>query len=53
MPLAKNDAHGENRNGWAFVESAPLFAGVSLEDSRRISAAARCCFWRATRLNRF
>ena len=41
MPLAKNDAHGENRNGWAFVESAPLFAGVSLEDSRRISAAAR------------
>jgi CRP-like cAMP-binding protein len=41
MPLAKNDAHANNRDGWAAVESAPLFTGVSPEDFRRISAAAR------------
>ena len=41
MPLAKNDAHGDHRDGWATVESAPLFAGFSPEDFRRISAAAR------------
>jgi CRP/FNR family transcriptional regulator, nitrogen oxide reductase regulator len=41
MQLAMNDAHGNSRNGWAAVESAPFFTGVSLEDSRRISAAAR------------
>jgi CRP/FNR family transcriptional regulator, nitrogen oxide reductase regulator len=41
MSPAKNDAHGENRDGWATVESAPLFSGFSLEDFRRISAAAR------------
>ena len=41
MPLAKNDAPGDNRDGWATVESAPLFTGVSPEDFRRISAAAR------------
>jgi CRP/FNR family transcriptional regulator, nitrogen oxide reductase regulator len=41
MPLAMNDAHGNNRNGWAAVESAPLFTGVSPEGFRRISAAAR------------
>jgi len=41
MPLAKNDAPGDNRDGWATVESAPLFIGVSPEDFRRISAAAR------------
>ena len=41
MPLAKNDAPGDDRDGWATVESAPLFTGVSPEDFRRISAAAR------------
>jgi len=41
MPLAKNDAHGDNRYGWATVESAPLFTGISPDDFRRISAAAR------------
>ena len=41
MPLAKNDAHGDNRHGWATVESARLFTGFSPEDFRRISAAAR------------
>jgi CRP-like cAMP-binding protein len=41
MPLAKHDAPGDNRDGWATAESAPLFTGVSPEDFRRISAAAR------------
>jgi CRP/FNR family transcriptional regulator, nitrogen oxide reductase regulator len=41
MPLAKSDAHGDNRDGWATVESPPLLTGVSSEDFRRISAAAR------------
>jgi CRP/FNR family transcriptional regulator, nitrogen oxide reductase regulator len=41
MPLARNYAHGNNRDGWAAVESAPLFTGVSPEEFRRISAAAR------------
>jgi CRP-like cAMP-binding protein len=41
MPLAKNDAYGNHRDGWAAVESAPLFAGVSPENFRRITAAAR------------
>jgi CRP/FNR family transcriptional regulator, nitrogen oxide reductase regulator len=41
MSPAKNGARGENRDGWATVESAPLFSGFSPEDFRRISAAAR------------
>ena len=41
MPLACNDPHGNDRQGWAAAESAPLFTGVSPEDFRRISAAAR------------
>jgi CRP-like cAMP-binding protein len=41
MQLAKNDAYGNHRDGWGAVESAPLFAGVSPEDYRRITAAAR------------
>jgi CRP-like cAMP-binding protein len=41
MALTKNDVHGNNRDGWAAVEAAPLFTGVSPEDFRRMSAAAR------------
>ena len=41
MPLVQNDAHGNDRDVWAAVESGPLFTGVSTEDFRRISAAAR------------
>ena len=41
MPLAKTDTHANNLDGWAAVEAAPLFTGVSPEDFRRISAAAR------------
>jgi hypothetical protein len=41
MPLAKTDTHANNPDGWAAVEAAPLFTGVSSEDFRRISAAAR------------
>jgi len=40
MPLAGNDARGKKR-GWAAAESAPMFTGISPEDSRKISAAAR------------
>jgi CRP/FNR family transcriptional regulator, nitrogen oxide reductase regulator len=41
MWLANKDAHGNNPDSWAAVESAPLFTGVSQEDFRRISAVAR------------
>jgi len=41
MPLVMNVAQGNHRDGWAAVESAPLFRDVSQEDFRRISAAAR------------
>jgi CRP-like cAMP-binding protein len=41
MPLAQSDAHSTNQEGWAAIESGPLFTGVSPEDFRRISAAAR------------
>jgi CRP-like cAMP-binding protein len=41
MPPAWNDVHGNDWDGWAAVESAPLFTGVSTEDVKRISAAAR------------
>ena len=41
MRLANKDAHGNDWDGWAAVESAPLFTGVSPEDLRRISAVAR------------
>jgi CRP/FNR family transcriptional regulator, nitrogen oxide reductase regulator len=41
VPLAGNDPHGIDRDGWAAVASAPLFTGVSPEDFRRISDAAR------------
>lgn len=41
MPPAMNDAHVDNRDRWAAVESSPLFIGVLPEDFRRISAAAR------------
>jgi CRP-like cAMP-binding protein len=41
MPLGRNDDHGNDRDGWAAVESAPLFTGVPPEDFRRISAKAR------------
>ena len=40
MPLAGSDAHGKKR-GWTLAESAPMFTGISPEDSRKISAAAR------------
>jgi CRP-like cAMP-binding protein len=41
MPLVKTHACGADRDGWAAVESSPLFTGVSPEDFRRITAAAR------------
>ena len=41
MPLAKPDTRANNLDGWTAVEAAPLFIGVSSEDFRRISAAAR------------
>jgi signal-transduction protein with cAMP-binding, CBS, and nucleotidyltransferase domain len=41
VPAAGNDPHGNDRDAWAAIESAPLFTGVSPEDFRRISAAAR------------
>ena len=41
MPLAQTHGYGVDRDGWAAVESAPLFVGVSPEDFRRITAAAR------------
>ena len=41
MPPPGNDPHGNDRDAWAAIESAPLFTGVSPEDFRRISAAAR------------
>ena len=41
MSIVKYHAHGNNRDGWVPLESAPLFTGVSLEDLKRISAAAR------------
>ena len=41
MPPGGNDPHGNDRDAWAAIESAPLFTGVSPEDFRRISAAAR------------
>ena len=50
MPLAINDAWGNNRDGWAAVESAPLFTGVSPEDSRRISTAARLKLFAQTQI---
>ena len=40
MPLAESDAHGKKR-GWAVAESAPMFTGISPEDSSRICAAAQ------------
>jgi CRP-like cAMP-binding protein len=40
MPVVQKDAH-DDRDGWAAVEAAPLFTGVSPEDVKRISAAAR------------
>jgi CRP/FNR family transcriptional regulator, nitrogen oxide reductase regulator len=41
LPLVRNDAHGNDWHSWAALESAPLFTGVSPEDLKRISAAAR------------
>ena len=41
MPLDKTHTYGNHGDGWAAVESAPLFTGVSAEDFRRITAAAR------------
>jgi CRP-like cAMP-binding protein len=41
VPPAGNDPHGNDRDAWAAIESAPLFTGVSPEDFRRIFAAAR------------
>jgi CRP/FNR family transcriptional regulator, nitrogen oxide reductase regulator len=41
MSLTRKVVPGNNRDGWAAVESAPLFRGVSSEDFRRITAAAR------------
>src|SRR5215470_2839666 len=41
MLLVGNDSRGNDRDGWAAVESAPLFTGVSPEDLKRISGAAR------------
>jgi CRP/FNR family transcriptional regulator, nitrogen oxide reductase regulator len=41
VPPAGNDLHSNDRDAWAAIESAPLFTGVSPEDFRRISAAAR------------
>ena len=40
MPLVQNDAHANDRDGWAAVEHAPLFKDVPQEDFKRISAAA-------------
>jgi CRP-like cAMP-binding protein len=41
MLFAGNDSRGNDRDGWAAIESAPLFTGVSPEDVKRISGAAR------------
>jgi len=41
MPLAGNDPHGNDSDDWSGIESAPLFKGVSPDDFKRISAAAR------------
>lgn len=41
MPPARNDPPGNDRDAWAAIESGPLFTGVSSEDFRRISDAAR------------
>jgi CRP-like cAMP-binding protein len=41
MPLAQTHTDGNNPDGWAAVESSPLFTGVSPEGFRRITAAAR------------
>jgi CRP-like cAMP-binding protein len=40
MPLVRH-GHGDNRDGWATLESVPLFTGVSPEAVIRITAAAR------------
>ena len=41
MLLAGNDSRGNDGDGWAAVEAAPLFSGVSPEDVKRFSAGAR------------
>jgi len=41
MPLAGNNPHGNDSDGWSGMESARLFTGVSPDDFARISAAAR------------
>jgi CRP/FNR family transcriptional regulator len=41
MPRAQHDAHRSDWDGWAAVEPAPLFTGLSPEDFKRISATAR------------
>src|SRR6516225_1506926 len=41
MPLVRYHSHANNRDGGAGLDSAPLFTGVSQEDLKRISAAAR------------
>ena len=41
MLFAGNDSRGNDRDVWAAIESAPLFTGVSPEDVKRISEAAR------------
>jgi CRP-like cAMP-binding protein len=41
MLLAQNDAHANDRDASAAIESAPLFTGIPQEDFERISAAAQ------------
>jgi CRP/FNR family transcriptional regulator, nitrogen oxide reductase regulator len=41
VPPTRNDPHANDRDAWVAVESTPLFTGVTPEDFRRISAAAR------------
>jgi len=41
MLLGGNSSRGNDRDGWAAVDSAPVFTGVSPEDLKRISGAAR------------
>ena len=41
MPPAWNDPHDNQWDGWAAVQCGPLFSGISPEDIKRISAAAR------------
>ena len=41
MTLGRDDPHAGDRDVWAEIASAPLFTGISVENFRRLSAAAR------------